>query len=118
MNAPTVVVSPDQEPEDNFQNPDPALALSAGERNVGNTSRTGFKTLLEVLRRSSDAFGPLKGAVGGLSQCIEIVEQEAKNREDYKKLTSELEDLLNNLASYLGGSAPPTMTPVIASISK
>ncbi|KAG9078454.1 hypothetical protein FS749_009514, partial [Ceratobasidium sp. UAMH 11750] len=119
-NIPIVVVSPDPESQGNAQNPDLALSMptpSTGEQDVGSTTRTGFKTLLEVLNRSSGAFGPLKEAVGGLSGCIDIVEQEAKTREDYKKLRGELEVLFNDLSGYLGGSAPPTMTPVIESIS-
>ncbi|KAG8700744.1 hypothetical protein FRC08_004471 [Ceratobasidium sp. 394] len=120
-NIPTVVVSLDPESWGNAQNPDPALILatpSAGEQNTGGTTRTGFKTLLQVLKRSSEAFGPLKEAVEGLSGCIDIVEQEAKTREDYKKLRGELEVIFNDLSGYLGGSAPPTVTPVIESISK
>ncbi|KAG8680381.1 F-box/WD repeat-containing protein 9, partial [Ceratobasidium sp. 394] len=120
-NVPAVVVSPDPDPGDNTQNPGSALALptpSTGEQNAGNATGTAFKALLEVLKRSSDTFGPLKEAVGGLSRCIDIVEQEAKAREDYKKLRGELEVIFNDLSGYLGCSAPPTMTPVIESISK
>ena len=35
---------------------------------------SGVKTLLAVLESSSDAFGPLKSAVGGLNKCISIYE--------------------------------------------
>ncbi|KAG9096458.1 hypothetical protein FS749_008420, partial [Ceratobasidium sp. UAMH 11750] len=120
-NVPAIVVSPDPESQGNAQNPDPAPSLptpSTGEQNAGGTTRTGFKTLLEVLKRSSVAFGPLKEAVGGLSRCMEVIEQEAKTREDYKTLKGELEVIFNDLSDYLGGSAPPVMTPVIESISK
>ncbi|KAG8713817.1 hypothetical protein FRC08_012765 [Ceratobasidium sp. 394] len=118
MNIPTVIVSPDPESQDNTQNLDPALGLPTQSTSAGNTTWAGFKTLHGVLKGSSDAFGPLKSAVGGLSRCIETVEQEAKAREDYKTLKDELEVIFNDLAGYLGGSAPPVMTPVIESISK
>ncbi|KAG9076118.1 hypothetical protein FS749_012143, partial [Ceratobasidium sp. UAMH 11750] len=49
---------------------------------------------------------------------MEVIEQEAKTREDYKTLKGELEVIFNDLSDYLGGSAPPVMTPVIESISK
>lgn len=39
-----------------------------------STAWAGLKTLLKVLESSADAFGPLKSAIGGLNQCIDIYE--------------------------------------------
>ncbi|KAG8795569.1 hypothetical protein FRC12_012666 [Ceratobasidium sp. 428] len=74
----------------NVQRLDPSPAvpslLEREPRNINNTVWSGVKTLLGVLKKSSDAFGPLKSAVGGLSRCIEIFENAAAAREEYAQL--------------------------------
>jgi hypothetical protein len=47
---------------------------SSAPSNAKQTAWAGFKTFLKLLNASADAFGPLKSAVGGISQCIEIFE--------------------------------------------
>ncbi|KAG8700252.1 hypothetical protein FRC09_006088, partial [Ceratobasidium sp. 395] len=43
-------------------------------RGTKHTAWSGLTAFLGVLNRSADAFGPLKSAVSGFSQCIEIFE--------------------------------------------
>lgn len=49
-------------------------ARELGLEHAKSTAWAGLKTLLKVLESSSDAFGPLKSAIGGLNQCIDIYE--------------------------------------------
>ncbi|KAG9101775.1 hypothetical protein FS749_003464 [Ceratobasidium sp. UAMH 11750] len=118
LDVPSIVVLPSQEPHDNNPNPDALPLLSTGEHNTKHTAWVGLKTLLAALRDSSEVFGPLKSAIGGLYRCVEMSEQEAKTREGYDKLRGDLDNLCSDLSGYLGGSAPPTMTPIIENISK
>lgn len=64
--------------------PAPAPALASSQTLCSNevtdvermksTAWAGLKTLLKVLDASADIFPPLKSAVGGLNQCIDIFE--------------------------------------------
>ncbi|KEP48657.1 vegetative incompatibility protein HET-E-1, partial [Rhizoctonia solani 123E] len=71
---------------------------------------SGVKTLLAVLESSSDAFGPLKSAVGGFNKCINIYERAAKGRNDYNELRDKLDGLLQDLAGYVSQPMDPLMT--------
>jgi hypothetical protein len=42
--------------------------------NTKQTARAGFKAFLKIVNASVDAFGPLKAAVGGRSQCVKLFE--------------------------------------------
>ena len=56
-----------------------ASAASRGDgRSANDTAWSGLKTLLDLLNASADAFGPLKSAVGGISECINIYEVRAR----------------------------------------
>ncbi|KAG9119525.1 hypothetical protein FRC07_005411, partial [Ceratobasidium sp. 392] len=116
--APTlpILVSPDPKPSDDNQ----ALASFAPvaeEQSAKDAAWTGLKALLAVLEDSPDTFGPLKTAIGEFSECVEIFEQEAKAREDYKELRGELDALFSDLSGYLGDSAPSAMTPIMENIA-
>ncbi|KAG9126071.1 hypothetical protein FRC07_005020 [Ceratobasidium sp. 392] len=116
---PSTVVSPDPEPCDT-PNPDIAL-IGLGppteERRARGVTRGGLKTLVGVLKDSVNSFGPLKEAFGGLYECVEIFEQEAKAREDHTNLEGQLAFILKDLSGYLGSSTRITMTPIIESIA-
>ncbi|KAG9119790.1 hypothetical protein FRC07_005015, partial [Ceratobasidium sp. 392] len=117
----SVVVSPYPGPHNDTQNLGPTLIIptsSAGGRSTMHTSWAGFKTLLDALKECSDAFGPLKAAIYGLSQCIEIFEQEAKVHEKYTSLRSELDALFKDIAGYLSNPALSIMPPIVENIAK
>ncbi|KAF8593782.1 hypothetical protein BDV93DRAFT_582463, partial [Ceratobasidium sp. AG-I] len=108
-----------------LQVPAPAIITSTTsptspdpERGGKSTAWSGLKTLLGLLNESADAFGPLKSAVGGISRCIEIYEQAARGREDYKTLGAELDKLFWELFDYLGGPTPPAMTFSLVNLAK
>ncbi|KAG8779942.1 hypothetical protein FRC12_023669 [Ceratobasidium sp. 428] len=119
---PSAVVLPAAQPHSCVHNPGQGAATSAApqtrDQSTRHTKWAGLKSLLGVLGEGSGAFGPLKTAATGLSQCVETFEQRSRNNEDYEKLRNELNVLLEDLSRYLGGSAPPTMTPIIENIAK
>ncbi|KAG8722997.1 hypothetical protein FRC09_005181 [Ceratobasidium sp. 395] len=120
--APPGLISPDPEHPSAIQDPNQPIPASSGpssvgEQSAGHLSWAGLKSLISVLEAGSGAFGPLKSAIGGLSQCIEIFEHKNQIGEEYKKLRAELNAILKDLSNYLGGSSPPTMTPVIENIA-
>ncbi|KAG8780052.1 hypothetical protein FRC12_023523 [Ceratobasidium sp. 428] len=119
---PSAPVSPAAQPHSRVHNPGQGAATSAApqtrDQSTRHTKWAGLKSLLDVLGEGSGAFGPLKTAASGLAQCVETFEQRSKNNKDYEKLRNELNVLLEDLSSHLGGSAPPTMTPIIENIAK
>ncbi|KAG9097363.1 hypothetical protein FRC06_007624 [Ceratobasidium sp. 370] len=83
-----------------------------------NVTWAGLKSIVDVLHKTADAFGPLKSAFDELSRCVDLFEHEAKAREDYRELRDELDQLFRNLLLSFGGSVPPSMTPVISSLAQ
>ncbi|CAE6407425.1 hypothetical protein ACGC1H_005728 [Rhizoctonia solani] len=77
---------------------------------VANAASSVAKSLLELLESSTDAFGPLKSAVGGLVQCIDIYERTAKGRNGYEELLKGLQELMNELQKCVPGSVGMEMT--------
>ncbi|KDN36145.1 hypothetical protein RSAG8_11026, partial [Rhizoctonia solani AG-8 WAC10335] len=71
---------------------------------------SGVKALNKVLESSSDVFGPLKSAIGGLNKCIDIYERASKGRKDYDELREKLDDLLTDLAGHMAQPMDPMMT--------
>ncbi|EUC53476.1 vegetative incompatibility protein HET-E-1, partial [Rhizoctonia solani AG-3 Rhs1AP] len=71
---------------------------------------SGIKTLLQVLESSSDAFGPLKSAIGDLNKCIDIYERASKGRKDYDELRDKLDGLLTDLAGHMAHPMDSMMT--------
>ncbi|KAF8601696.1 hypothetical protein BDV93DRAFT_231182 [Ceratobasidium sp. AG-I] len=55
-----------------------ALSASGATPGAGRSAKSmawsGLKTLLDLLSASADAFEPLRSAVGGISECINIYE--------------------------------------------
>lgn len=113
------------------------VSPSDAERSGKSTAWSGLKTLLVLLDKSADAFGPLKSAVGGILGCIDIYEvriwvimtvepclifwwaqRAAKGSKDYEKLRAELESLFWQLIGYLEGPVPLAMTPSLVSLAK
>ncbi|KDN36607.1 hypothetical protein RSAG8_10710, partial [Rhizoctonia solani AG-8 WAC10335] len=71
---------------------------------------SGVKTLLKALESSSDAFGPLKSAIGGLNKCIDIYDRASNGRKDYDELRGKLDGLLADLAGHMAKPMDPMMT--------
>ncbi|CUA69891.1 hypothetical protein RSOLAG22IIIB_04147 [Rhizoctonia solani] len=68
------------------------------------------RTLLAVLESSSDAFNPLKSAISGLNECIDIYERAAKGHKDYDELRDKLGKLLEDLATHIDQPMDSMMT--------
>ncbi|CAE6436316.1 unnamed protein product [Rhizoctonia solani] len=76
---------------------------------------SGLKKLLQVLEVSADLFGPFKGIIEGLNECITIYERTAEGREAYYVLRADLNKLLGDLAVHIS-SDPNLMTNSIFSL--
>ncbi|CCO31318.1 hypothetical protein BN14_05357 [Rhizoctonia solani AG-1 IB] len=75
-----------------------------------------------VLAPISTSFGPLKSIVSELIECVNIYETAAKDREDYKALQKELEQLFTELQGQVVDITTPTaggpMDPKIENLCK
>jgi len=67
----------------------------------------GLKTTLRALKESSDAFPPLKAAVGGLLACIDMVELASQNKEDFAELDRKLKHIISIVKTHSDGSSSP-----------
>ncbi|KAG6839475.1 hypothetical protein H0H87_000663, partial [Tephrocybe sp. NHM501043] len=84
-------------------NPSPATSapVSATKENDSwEVAKNVLDTTLNLLLQSSDAFGPLKSAIGGLVGVINLFKSAAANREDYSQLESELGSMVATLKQY------------------
>ncbi|KAG6807429.1 hypothetical protein H0H87_001517, partial [Tephrocybe sp. NHM501043] len=84
-------------------NPSPATSAPASaskENDSWEVAKNVLDTTLNLLLQSSDAFGPLKSAIGGLVGVINLFKSAAANREDYSQLESELDDMVATLKQY------------------
>ncbi|QRV81749.1 Notchless protein [Ceratobasidium sp. AG-Ba] len=85
-------------------------------KSKGQTVWAGVKTLLAVLDAASDAFGPLKSAVGGINKCIEIFEGEIDARGEYEQLRQHLNDICTEIAAFIKENTSAAILPVASSI--
>ncbi|KDN43046.1 hypothetical protein RSAG8_06369, partial [Rhizoctonia solani AG-8 WAC10335] len=106
----------------------PAASSSEAENQPAKSGMawSGVKALNKVLESSSDVFGPLKSAIGGLNKCIDIYEvcvsfdlrlahliskqRASKGRKDYDELREKLDGLLSDLAGHMAQPMDPMMT--------
>ncbi|CAE6522127.1 unnamed protein product [Rhizoctonia solani] len=70
----------------------------------------GAKLLLQVVNASATVFPPLKSAIGGLNDCINIYEHANKGRKDYGHLLNRIDELLEELQGYLKDKEAMEMT--------
>lgn len=70
LRSPSAIPTPKASPPAASPRPMAANTL----KGAGNLRLTGLETALCVLEKSTDAFPPLKGAVGGLIACLDIVQ--------------------------------------------
>ncbi|KAG6852818.1 hypothetical protein H0H87_009300 [Tephrocybe sp. NHM501043] len=84
-------------------NPSPATSAPASaskENDSWEVAKNVLDTTLNLLLQSSDAFGPLKSAIGGLVGVINLFKSAAANHEDYSQLESELGSIVATLKQY------------------
>ncbi|CUA70733.1 E3 ubiquitin-protein ligase listerin [Rhizoctonia solani] len=77
----------------------PGPSAPASPANTGNSRLTGLKKTLELLH--AQTFSPIQAAVGDLASGINVVETATRNREDYKKVALELEDMDKLIEEYV-----------------
>ncbi|KAG6844397.1 hypothetical protein H0H87_007209 [Tephrocybe sp. NHM501043] len=83
--------------------PSPATSVpmsATHESDSWEVAKSVLDTTLNLLLQSSDAFGPLKSAIGGLVGVINLFKSAAANREDHSQLESELGDMVATLKQY------------------
>ncbi|KAF8601282.1 hypothetical protein BDV93DRAFT_558583 [Ceratobasidium sp. AG-I] len=98
---------------------DPASAAAFGlERSDKTMAWTGLKTLIGLLSESTDAFGALKSAIGGISRGVEIYERAGKGHGDYRILGEKLDTQFGELAQSLSGPTPPAMSSAFKNLAK
>ncbi|KAG8739325.1 hypothetical protein FRC10_005783 [Ceratobasidium sp. 414] len=85
-------------------NNEPAIDLK-------NTDWDGLERFRGILNLNVEAFGPLVRTVGRFSECIKIFENQARAREEYKKIGVDLNDLFHTLAGHFE-SADATSIPI------
>ncbi|KAG9100670.1 hypothetical protein FS749_013717 [Ceratobasidium sp. UAMH 11750] len=93
-------------------------ALSLTENPPKSEGWAELRTFSSLLNKGATVFGPLKQAVDGILTCVETFETVADNREDYRKLRSELSILFHDFAGYFGASTPPAMTSSIINLAQ
>ncbi|KAG9095354.1 hypothetical protein FRC06_009865, partial [Ceratobasidium sp. 370] len=98
--------------------PNPTALLSTTQT-VVYAGWGGLQRVAQVLKQSGmNTFAPLKLAIHDVSACIDIFERATVNQQEYASLRTQLDSLLHDLARYLGGSTPPTITPSIENLAK
>ncbi|QRV97713.1 Vegetative incompatibility protein HET-E-1 [Ceratobasidium sp. AG-Ba] len=102
-------------PHSNLQSPSP---LASSNPSAQRSSWPGLGALRKALDEASSSLEPLKSAVSGLEWCIHTFDTEAKTHKGYNNIKSTLDVLLQDLSTYVGGTAPPVMTPAITALSK
>ncbi|CUA74504.1 putative WD repeat-containing protein alr3466 [Nostoc sp, PCC 7120] [Rhizoctonia solani] len=96
---------------------DPLTTSQAGDQpGKSDLVWPGVKALLAVLESSSKAFGPLKSAISGLNECIDIYENAGKEQEDFVELRQELEVLSKDLKIFVAEQKVSLMTDSVKQI--
>ncbi|CAE6340444.1 unnamed protein product [Rhizoctonia solani] len=78
------------------------------ERPQGRWS--AIRILLATLESSISAFGPLKSAISGLKDCVDIYESNCNKRKEYDELGDRLEGILKDIANHMEQPIGPVMT--------
>ncbi|KAG9117261.1 hypothetical protein FRC07_007409, partial [Ceratobasidium sp. 392] len=96
----------------------PTSMAAKSKQGIAGSAWSGLKALIGVLNKSADVFPPLKSAVVGLWESVEVFENEAAARNEYQKLRTDLDNLCNDISAYIGGDIPPSMTPSIVILAQ
>ncbi|KAG8739560.1 hypothetical protein FRC10_005449 [Ceratobasidium sp. 414] len=65
-----------------------------------NTDWEGLERFIRIQQANSGAFGPLTSTIGRFSGYVEMFEEQARTRKEYKKLGVDLNDLFHTLAAH------------------
>ncbi|KAG8762709.1 F-box/WD repeat-containing protein 9 [Ceratobasidium sp. 428] len=98
--------------------PVPITPAPPTEQGAAHDAWLGLRAFAKVIGEGIGPFAPLKEAIGGISEVARTFELAAQNREEYQKLMTELDNLLNDLAGYFGSSTPPAMTSSIVNLTQ
>ncbi|KAF8704283.1 WD domain, G-beta repeat, partial [Rhizoctonia solani] len=79
---------------------------------------SGLKKLSSLLDSSTEAFGPLKSAIGGLKWCIDLYESTIRANSEYNELRVKLDSLLGDLSKFVDRPINPTMMSNVIYLSK
>ncbi|KAG8687293.1 hypothetical protein FRC11_007463, partial [Ceratobasidium sp. 423] len=79
---------------------------------------TCLRQLFKILESNTKTFGPIREAVGGLIECIDIFETLSKQCQEYKLLQGELEEISKQLQACCSQAMSPTMTITIEGLCK
>ncbi|QRV83591.1 Vegetative incompatibility protein HET-E-1 [Ceratobasidium sp. AG-Ba] len=99
-------------------NPQSSMPPASSNPAPQRSSWPGLGALKKALDEASSAFEPLKSAVSGLERCIHMLDTEAKTHKGYSSIKSTLDVLLQDLSTFVGGTAPPVMTPATTALSQ
>ncbi|CAE6443508.1 unnamed protein product [Rhizoctonia solani] len=84
---------------------DPALQTARTDPNTKKASESGAWTAVRAMLTAAESgaewCGPLKTAIGGLIEWVELYERECDIREDKNELRAKLEPLLQDLAKHM-----------------
>ncbi|KAG9087310.1 hypothetical protein FS749_003012 [Ceratobasidium sp. UAMH 11750] len=75
------------------------------------TDWDGLEHFSDMLMASGAAFGPLTSAIERFSGCIKMFEDQARAREEYKKIGTDLNDLFHALAAHFKEIDPTSVAP-------
>ncbi|KAG8683220.1 hypothetical protein FRC09_016221 [Ceratobasidium sp. 395] len=88
------------------------------EQGAAHDGWLGLKAFTRIVSEGSELLAPLKPAIDGISEAIGTFELAAQNREDYKRLRTELNAMLHDLAGYFGSSTPLAMTSTVINLAQ
>ncbi|KAF8761573.1 WD domain, G-beta repeat [Rhizoctonia solani] len=93
--------------------------ISGAKRIKKNSAWTGLEAALQGLRISSSSFPTLQSAIGTLTTCLEVFEQQASTHEDeYEALALELESVVTSLKHHLNIPRSARVLGVISTVSR
>ncbi|KAG8794307.1 hypothetical protein FRC12_024968 [Ceratobasidium sp. 428] len=110
---------PRPEPSDTIQTSSPVASVPPiTKQGATNDGWLGLKAFTRVVSEGSELLAPLKPALDGILEVAGTFELAAQNREDYKRLRTELNAMLHDLAGYFGSSTPLTMTSTVVNLAQ
>ncbi|CAE6514125.1 unnamed protein product [Rhizoctonia solani] len=84
--------------------------ISNVNSNTAPTRWAGLERFASVLASVSNTIGPLRAIVNELIECVNIYEMAAKDKDEYKALQTELEQLFTELQAQFADDTTPSAT--------
>ncbi|QRW00937.1 CHAT domain protein [Ceratobasidium sp. AG-Ba] len=94
--------------------PNPIPPAEAGGKS--KPSWVGLKKLLDTLQRNSNFLGPFKSVVEGLAVCMELLDSESGDYEEYEQLKSEMDSLCMSLSAHLNDLSTSATTSSVMNL--